>query len=545
MSGDPAVTPHAIDRDKCRESSLSPRWHCGRQEIVAGLKALGVRPGCILLVHASLSSLGTVEGGADTVIAALLEVLGPDGTLLMPTHPARDGRVFDPATVPSAMGRISEAFRQRPGVLRSRHPYHPVATCGPLAAQMLQDHPRPTTGDYRERSSIPDGPASPYGRLISLGGYVLHIGCDLDTLTLVHSVEAELDLPFLRELDMDYLGEDGQVHRLHLTRCPGGHRGGVLKFDRLLREEGAMVVGRIGQAVCRLIAARPAAHIMRRVLAHDPSFVLDNNPNCADCARARGQLKAARLAREDFHLTTVLYPCGLRGAREDLDKTLTLIQSEGIAAVEIEAAVPGAWNVAPEALCRQLEQHGMRAIGLRVQGAAGDIADWFRAAAELGADWVRVSIPVPPPPDAAWQDNVRTMLTAATGNVQLLLALRGAALLSRAGELARGLAAIGAPQLGVSYNPADIARDNGSPFYGGLYSCPLRRFVRHVELQDAVAGSEQIVPLGQGNAEIVEIISALRCRSYGGCLCLWPPPQQGAGAFRQAAAAFWHIMDHI
>jgi aminoglycoside 3-N-acetyltransferase len=507
-----------------------------RQGIVAGLKALGVKPGCVLLVHASLSSLGTVKGGADTVIAALLEVLGPDGTLLMPTHPARDGRVFDPATVPSAMGRISETFRQRPGVLRSRHPFHPVAACGPLAVRMLQGH---------ECSSIPDGPNSPYGRLISLGGYVLHIGCDLDTLTLVHAVEAELGLPFLRELDMDYLGEDGQVHRLHLTRCPGGHRGGVLKFDRLFRQQGAMAVGRIGQAVCRLIAAHQAAQIMRHELECDPFFVLDDNPHCADCTRFRGKIKTARLAREDFQLTTLLYHLG-----EDLEQTLDLVQSEGIAAVEIEAAGPGGWKISPDGLCRRLEQRGMRAIGLRARGAVGDIAGWFRVAAELGAEWVRVSLPMPSPADTAWQDDVRKMLAAGSKGLQLLLAFyycRAGAnpTPTRASELAQGLAALGSPRLGVSYNPADIARNHGSPFYGELYAGPLRRFVRHVELQDAVAGSDQLVPLGQGNAEIAEIISGLRCRSYSGCLCLWPPPEQSAEAFRQAAAAFWHIMDHI
>ena len=84
-----------------------------RSEIVAGLQALGVRRGSILLVHSALSSLGWVEGGADEVIDALLDVLGAEGTLLMPTHPARDGRVFDPDSIPSDMGRISETFRRR------------------------------------------------------------------------------------------------------------------------------------------------------------------------------------------------------------------------------------------------------------------------------------------------------------------------------------------------------------------------------------------------------------------------------------------------
>ena len=100
----------------------------------------------------------------------------------MPTHPARDGRTFDPETVPSDMGQISETFRCRTGVLRSRHPYHPVAAVGARAEELLYDH---------EHSAVPDGPETPYGRLIAFNGRVLHIGCDLDTLTLLHAVEAD------------------------------------------------------------------------------------------------------------------------------------------------------------------------------------------------------------------------------------------------------------------------------------------------------------------------------------------------------------------
>ena len=68
----------------------------------------------------------------------------------------------------------------------------------------------------------------------------MHIGCDLDTLTLLHAVEAELNLPYLREMRMDYVDGEGEVKALEMKRCPGGHRGGVLKFDRLFRAEGAM-----------------------------------------------------------------------------------------------------------------------------------------------------------------------------------------------------------------------------------------------------------------------------------------------------------------
>src|SRR5262245_46777721 len=101
--------------------------------LIADLVALGVRPNSILMVHSSLGQVGWTVGGAVTVIRALLEVLGPQGTLVMPAESPQLGDpagwndervrpewyatirehlpVFDPLTTPTTMGAIPEAFR--------------------------------------------------------------------------------------------------------------------------------------------------------------------------------------------------------------------------------------------------------------------------------------------------------------------------------------------------------------------------------------------------------------------------------------------------
>ncbi len=504
-----------------------------KEQIVAGLRSLGLPSGAILMVHSSLSSLGPAAGGADAVIDALLEALGPEGTLLMPTHPARDGRIFDPATIPSAMGIITETFRRRPGVLRSRHPYHPVAAYGPRAEEMLRDH---------ERSAIPDGPETPYGRLIAQGGWVLHIGCDLDTLTLL-PVEAELNLPYLRELDMKYVDAAGEVQTLHLIRCPGGHRGGVLKFDRLFRAERAMTMGRIGQAVCRLLFAPQAAAIMRREMARDPFFALDDNPHCADCMRFRGKVKAARLAREDFHLTAPL-----EAVSNDWAEAMAAIQGEGIFWVEVDGERLGPSPSLWDDLQQRLAVHDLSIAVVRLGSRLPETAvAWCSIAGQLRIPYLHMAAP----PRASISrarlvDGLRRLARMADEHkITLLLGNKSGSLAGSVDELAALVAEVGSPSLRASYDPSEIARAGGSPFYGGLYKGPLRGYVQHLDLRDAVTVNGRPAPPGLGNAEIVEIISNLRCRSFNGFFCLWPLPMEQPAGFHAAARHFWNIMESI
>ena len=55
-----------------------------KDEILKGLRGLGLRPGHVVLAHSSLSSLGYVEGGAETVIDALIGAVSPGGPCWCP-----------------------------------------------------------------------------------------------------------------------------------------------------------------------------------------------------------------------------------------------------------------------------------------------------------------------------------------------------------------------------------------------------------------------------------------------------------------------------
>lgn len=173
------------------------------------LQTLGLEPGMTVLVHCAFKSLGKwVCGDAVALVLALQEVLGPTGTLVMPTHTAQ---ISEPANwqnppAPEAwwprireamppylpevtptlhMGLLAETFRKQPDVLRSGHPQVSFAARGPQAAFLTQNH------------ALQDsmGPDSPLGRLYDLGAQVLMIGVDYDVCTSFHLAEHGLLKP--------------------------------------------------------------------------------------------------------------------------------------------------------------------------------------------------------------------------------------------------------------------------------------------------------------------------------------------------------------
>ena len=197
-------------------------------DLVNGWHDLGVRPGGVLLVHASLRSLGPLDGGAETVVLSLLEALGPQGTLLMPALSyatvGPQSPIFNVAATPSCVGALSEYFRIRPGTIRSVHPTHSVSGAGPLAEDLLDEHIRSTT---------PCGPYSPFARLPQVGGQILFIGCGLRPNTSMHAVEERVEPVYLYGDEVDYqvILANGSQQRMVVRSH--NFKGWVQRYDRL------------------------------------------------------------------------------------------------------------------------------------------------------------------------------------------------------------------------------------------------------------------------------------------------------------------------
>lgn len=250
----------------------SPQDSVKRTDIVAGLARVGLRAGEVVLVHSSLSSFGHVEGGAETVIDALLEAVGPSGTVVVPTftwdsfHDKSEG-TFDVRRTPSETGRITEVFRLRPEALRSPHLCHSVAAIGPAAPEMVRD----VASAY--------GPGSAFEALERLNAWNLFLGVGFTSCTALHVVEERMRVPY--RCHRDYAGctvihADGRTAASIATeflRLPGRHND-LGKMKAVLASRGVLRTTAVGEAAITNVRLRDVLTITMECLREDIHFLL-------------------------------------------------------------------------------------------------------------------------------------------------------------------------------------------------------------------------------------------------------------------------------
>ena len=241
-------------------------------QIANDLKALGLREGGVLLVHASLRSLGKVPGGAETVVRGLLRALGEDGTLLMPAlsyaYIHVDNPVFDVLNTSSCVGALPEYFRTRPGTIRSVHPTHSVSGVGAKAESLLKEHYLDTT---------PCGEHSPFRRLREVKGQILFLGCGLRPNTSMHAVEEIVNPPYLLGDPIDYriILAPGKEIKMRVRR----HNFGIWgqRYDRLgpLLDENGLKKGKVLEATVDLVDCEQMWERALAALKKEPFFFVE------------------------------------------------------------------------------------------------------------------------------------------------------------------------------------------------------------------------------------------------------------------------------
>ncbi len=244
-------------------------------DIVEAFKLCGVRRGDVLMLHADAIVLAqlppmTADQRFDVLFEALDDVLGLDGTLVMPTftYSFTKGEPFEAAATPSTVGLLTEAFRTRPGVRRSVDPIFSVAARGRLADRFAAA----ATDDCF-------GPNSAFALLAEEDAWLACLGCSLDRLTFTHYVEQTVGVDYRYFKTFTGICIDGGVETPANARyfVRDLDRKTVIDLSRLkadLTQAGTLAtaaVGRVGLSAVRCSAFEAAA---RALLARNPSGLI-------------------------------------------------------------------------------------------------------------------------------------------------------------------------------------------------------------------------------------------------------------------------------
>ncbi|WP_150272229.1 aminoglycoside N(3)-acetyltransferase [Paenibacillus tepidiphilus] len=241
------------------------------ETLAADFRRLGVREGMTLLVHSSFKSLGEwVAGGPVAVILALEEVLGREGTLVMPTH---SSDLTDPAgwsnppvpeewwqtireqmppydpdlTALRGMGIIPDTFRKQSGVRRSSHPTDSFAAWGKYRDQIIDGH----------GLEFGLGDSSPLARIYDLHGSVLLLGVGNLNNTSLHLAEFRAEYAGKKELTAGApMLVDGARQWVKFRDYNWNSDDFGALGDDFARDTGGIVYGNVAAAAAQLIPQR-------------------------------------------------------------------------------------------------------------------------------------------------------------------------------------------------------------------------------------------------------------------------------------------------
>ena len=155
------------------------------------LLKLGIQAGDVILTHSSFKSLAGIVSGAQSVVDAMLETVGADGTVVFPTLCSDNwDKVYENwhLDAKSDVGYLTNYFRKLPGAIRSNQATHSVAAMGKEAKYITKTHGKSGLR-YGIYGDTPFAADSPWEKLYNLDAKVIFIGVGLRKCTLRHYAE--------------------------------------------------------------------------------------------------------------------------------------------------------------------------------------------------------------------------------------------------------------------------------------------------------------------------------------------------------------------
>ena len=276
----PAVKTRELFATLYKHHYLTDTFTC--RTLTIDMKRIGIQEGDIIIVHGSMKKIGgTVEGGPEAVIQAIIDAVGPQGTVVFPTFVNLNPKT-DLRTEPSRLGLLSETFRKWPRVKRSNNPTHCVSAIGKHALEIIKDHENTTQL----------GLDSPLHKAAKMGAKVFHLGTGLKSCSLVHIGETIAKVPYMHigypghDKEFLYIGADGIERTLNSKELPGDSNG-FPKLLQLTNLEQKFKKAKIGHADSFLVLGQDLLQAAKEALTKDPYSILCDNERCTVCVTSK------------------------------------------------------------------------------------------------------------------------------------------------------------------------------------------------------------------------------------------------------------------
>lgn len=453
-----------------------------KEEIIFGLKQIGLKKGDIVLLHSSLSSLGHVEGGANTVIEAFLELLDKTGTLIVPAF--------------NEPGAIPELVKKHPDAICSVHPLASVCAIGASAEKICQDH-------WKQESAF--GAGTPYQKIAEMGGYVCLMGVDQNQNSSLHYVEAMLCLDYLRITpEYTFTTPEGTVTK-NWEWHPGGKKD-FLKLDRVFLRSGIMKIGEIGDSALRLMRSSEMLDCAYDEGVKDPAFFLSDSPHCLESVKQKAALSQGLIALEDFTLVVASSLAGWYVPQmidEMRDVGIDNISLDMIQGKPVHTIGPAGIS----SIVKDFRKHGCEVASLRLLMVPSDFESIIETACENEIH--RIVMPLYGGLERMLEFSELKGVQVSFFNASINCEMATNLLLD---YHEKGYAP------SFTFNGANFARVYERP-YQQSYRQKLHRFIDQLDLEDSTFDG-QLTALGEGNSDVKEMISILRCHSFTGNLVL-------------------------
>lgn len=250
-----------------------------KEDLLRDLKNAGIPKGTLLHLKVSLRSIGKIEGGAETLLEALLETVGADGTLVVDSfitsYPLplskENSKIISTKTSPSYAGALANVMIKHPQSVRSYHPIQRFTAIGPLAHELMDKH------------TFQSGGYDVMARMADMNALNLSVGRKTVGVGTTHVAVEKMGFKKKRSgMGINYLNDKGKIE-LFEVNWNGGCSRGFYKFLPLYEKAGCLKRVKIGGADAVLTDMRGTLEVEINKLKEDPAFFFCDDPTCKDC----------------------------------------------------------------------------------------------------------------------------------------------------------------------------------------------------------------------------------------------------------------------